>query len=47
MGHVVTQVLGFVQAIVPYFAIGHLANETQVGVVTFSDLVNLRIRLNQ
>jgi hypothetical protein len=39
------KVLGFVQAIVPYFNIGHGDNETQVGVVTFSDVVNLRIAL--
>ena len=39
--------LGFVQAIVPYFSIGSRDNETQVGVVTFSDVVNLRIALNQ
>ena len=41
------KVLGFVKEIVPYFSIGHADNETQVGVVTFSDVVNIRIFLNQ
>eukprot|EP00037_Helgoeca_nana_P015140 m.141781 g.141781 ORF g.141781 m.141781 type:complete len:2442 (+) comp22882_c0_seq1:29-7354(+) len=40
------KVLGFVQQIVPYFSIGSGADQTQVGVVTFSDEVNVRIGLN-
>jgi hypothetical protein len=46
-GNFNNKVLGFVQEIVPYFSIGHGDNETQVGVVTFSDQVNIRIALNQ
>ena len=41
------KVLGFVKEIVPYFSIGHRNNETQVSVVTFSDVVNVRMYLNQ
>jgi hypothetical protein len=47
VGNFHDKVLGFVKEMIPYFEIGHLDNETQVGVVTFSNNAVVRIRLNQ
>jgi hypothetical protein len=48
-GNFRNKMLGFVKEMIPYFHIGHLNNETQVGVVTFSSSPSavLRIRLNE
>jgi hypothetical protein len=47
VGNFHDKVLGFVKELIPYFQIGHGNNETQVGVFTFSDIVNEAVLLNQ